>query len=465
MVTDHSAISDLTEIIQTYREQRLTGFVTISCPGNQWVAYCLLGRIVWIKSRVHTLRRWQRNLAVHSPGFFEQIAQPASLHYEHWNYTALAQRVKLGQFRYDQFSEIIESCVAEDFFDILQVGSAQRKAQPPHLSAVSTYKTQAKPASSLSFIMIHYERVWRKAQQEWQAWQQAGLAEFSPDWALAIAQPESLKAQTSPQTFQTLTTCIDGKSTLRDLAIQLKQPIIPLTKFILPYVANQALKLAEIPDILEDVHHGFRLEPFVDQPQTIKQSSSVSVINQNQTALRGSSFNKKTKNNTSKTAPKIIYIDDSPADSRLMCSIVESLGYEYINISDPIQALPMLIELKPKLIFLDLVMPIANGYEICSQIRRVSMFKGIPVIIVTSNDGIADRVRAKIVGASGFMGKPIRRKKVEKVIQKHLRHLEMSDSPTRRQGQRAIPIPSHNAPNNTPNNAPKSAKRDSWQPL
>ncbi|MGB3297289.1 MAG: hypothetical protein WBA76_03390, partial [Phormidesmis sp.] len=119
MVTDQSAISDLAEIIQIYREQRLTGFVTISCPGNQWAAYCLLGRIVWIKSRVHTLRRWQRNLAIHSPGFFEQMTQPASLqsaslqsaslqsaslqsaslqsvslHYEHWNYTALAQRVK-----------------------------------------------------------------------------------------------------------------------------------------------------------------------------------------------------------------------------------------------------------------------------------------------------------------------------------------------------------------------------------
>ena len=55
----------------------------------------------------------------------------------------------------------------------------------------------------------------------------------------------------------------------------------------------------------------------------------------------------------------------------------------------------------------DLVMPIANGYEVCSQIRRISSLKEIPVIIVTSNDGIADRVRARLVGASGFLGKPI----------------------------------------------------------
>jgi len=127
------------------------------------------------------------------------------------------------------------------------------------------------------------------------------------------------------------------------------------------------------------------------------------------------------KNNSN--GPRIIYIDDSPADSRAMSDVVVSLGYQYTNIPDPLQALPMLLELKPKLIFLDLVMPIANGYEVCAQIRRISAFKEIPVIIVTSNDGIADRVRARLVGASGFLGKPIQHKKVEKVLNKHLSHV------------------------------------------
>ncbi|PZO58047.1 MAG: hypothetical protein DCF15_05990 [Phormidesmis priestleyi] len=135
---------------------------------------------------------------------------------------------------------------------------------------------------------------------------------------------------------------------------------------------------------------------------------------------------RKAKNN----APQIVYIDDSSADSRIMAEIIEGLGYQYTNVPDPLQALPMLIELKPKLIFLDLVMPIANGYEVCSQIRRISAFKDIPVVIVTSNDGIADRVRARIVGASGFLGKPIQHKKVSKVLKKHLRNLAPHSSTT-----------------------------------
>jgi chemotaxis family two-component system response regulator PixG len=103
-----------------------------------------------------------------------------------------------------------------------------------------------------------------------------------------------------------------------------------------------------------------------------------------------------------------------------MSQILTEAGYRFINIQDPVKALPILLEHKPSLIFLDLIMPVANGYEICAQIRRISVFKDTPVIIVTSNDGIVDRVRAKMVGASGFLAKPIDSEKVLKVLHRHL---------------------------------------------
>ncbi|MEM9976664.1 MAG: response regulator, partial [Cyanobacteria bacterium P01_D01_bin.2] len=117
----------------------------------------------------------------------------------------------------------------------------------------------------------------------------------------------------------------------------------------------------------------------------------------------------------------VVYVDDSPADSQAMATIVQKAGYSYANISDSLQALPKLLELKPQIIFLDLVMPMANGYELCAQIRRISAFKETPIIIVTNNDGIADRVRAKVVGASGFFGKPIKEQRVMKVLRRYLR--------------------------------------------
>lgn len=116
----------------------------------------------------------------------------------------------------------------------------------------------------------------------------------------------------------------------------------------------------------------------------------------------------------------VVYIDDSPADSRTMAGIIRGAGYDYDNISEPLDAIPTLLELRPKLIFLDLVMPFTNGYEVCAQIRRTSTFRKTPVIIVTNNDGIIDRVRARIVGASGFFSKPVKEQRVLKVLNKHL---------------------------------------------
>ena len=114
-----------------------------------------------------------------------------------------------------------------------------------------------------------------------------------------------------------------------------------------------------------------------------------------------------------------------------MSVVVEKLGCQYTSIPEPIHALPMLLEIKPDFIFLDLVMPIANGYEVCAQIRRISSFKSTPIVIVTSNDGIGDRVRARFVGASGFLGKPISQQKVSKVLKKFLRDAELSPTSTR----------------------------------
>lgn len=99
----------------------------------------------------------------------------------------------------------------------------------------------------------------------------------------------------------------------------------------------------------------------------VKQPSTASVVQPVKPAVLKSG---------NSSSPMVVYVDDSPADSRVMASIVEGLGYGYENIGEPLKALPLLLELRPKLIFLDLVMPFTNGYEMCSQIRRTSAFRG-----------------------------------------------------------------------------------------
>ena len=85
------------------------------------------------------------------------------------------------------------------------------------------------------------------------------------------------------------------------------------------------------------------------------------------------------------------------------------------------RAIAVLLSRKPDVIFLDLIMPNTNGYEICTQLRKLSFFKNTPIIIVTGNDGIIDRVRAKMAGSTDFISKPINQEIIVETVQKYLK--------------------------------------------
>ena len=118
--------------------------------------------------------------------------------------------------------------------------------------------------------------------------------------------------------------------------------------------------------------------------------------------------------------PLIACIDDNQQVSKIIESIITSEGMKFIGIQDPLQALPILIKNKPDLIFLDLIMPMVNGYQLCEQLRRISGFSQTPIIILTSSDGVFDQVRAKVFGATDFINKPIKKDRIFAILNKHL---------------------------------------------
>ena len=68
--------------------------------------------------------------------------------------------------------------------------------------------------------------------------------------------------------------------------------------------------------------------------------------------------------------PLIACIDDSPQVCKILEQIITQQGYRCVSINESLQAVPSLIKAVPDFIFLDIGMPIANGYEICSQLRK-----------------------------------------------------------------------------------------------
>ena len=103
---------------------------------------------------------------------------------------------------------------------------------------------------------------------------------------------------------------------------------------------------------------------------------------------------------------KIACIDDSLT---VLNSIKEFLNQDNIfvyPINNAPKAMMLMNRIKPDLIFMDISMPLIDGYQLCSLLRKNAIFKNIPIIMLTSNTGIINRAKAKMSGATDYMNKP-----------------------------------------------------------
>jgi twitching motility two-component system response regulator PilG len=116
-------------------------------------------------------------------------------------------------------------------------------------------------------------------------------------------------------------------------------------------------------------------------------------------------------------------IDDSKTIRRSAESLLEKEGYEVITATDGFEALSKIVEYRPEIIFIDIMMPRLDGYQACALIKNNEKYRNIPVIMLTSKDGLFDRARGKVVGADGYVTKPFTREDLLAAIQNNSQNL------------------------------------------
>ncbi|MGK7926951.1 MAG: PleD family two-component system response regulator [Spirulina sp.] len=378
----------------SYGERKFTGKLELQLTAREkWELYLNLGRLIWATGGFHAVRRWRRQLwrccrEINA----DRIALRNTDALECWDYQVLVVLLQRKLSNTEPIVATMLGMMTEVLFDIIQfielvdfkIKSIQNQAKPkPHYSLIAHPGVRPSDRGLLPQTDWLLESAMMQIDLVWQQWVNAGLKGYSPNFAPIIHQPEQLQQIIPKTTYNNLVTLCNGQRTLRDIAALCQQDVLKLSTSLAPYIRQQGIKLVKVSDL---PHPNFKAVDTIVRPRQ----------------------------------PLIACIEDDRQTRQILKGILTKAGYRFLAIAKEVETLPMLLQHEPDLIFLDLVMPIANSYELCAQIRGIERFQETPIVIVTEKDGISDFVRAKMVGVTNFLTKPIDATKILNLIRLHL---------------------------------------------
>ncbi|MHC5594861.1 MAG: response regulator [Nostoc sp.] len=299
---------------------------------------------------------------------------------------------------------------------------------------------------------LDVEKILEHCQVRLQNWQDFVPQISSPYQRPYLLIKSKLDNQDLPKLQPDLTTWMKGFS-LCHLAAILNQDAIQLASNLYPYILKGEIILHEadppydkLPKIFEDpslfsklllelVDTKEKLSTSVNSYPDISEENIAPVQRLPQISTPSKeSFQEPTISNninlasqkvtaatvTAQKVHKIVSVDDSPTILKEISHFLENENFSVVTINDPVKAVLSIIRHKPDLILLDLNMLGIDGYELCRIIRNNSLFQKTPIIFVTGSKGIVDKVKAKLVGASGYLTKPFTRTELLKIVFMHL---------------------------------------------
>jgi two-component system, chemotaxis family, response regulator PixG len=383
MVAEYITLDQLATQLSEIKHQHFSGRILLKGSlGQEWCLYAYLGRILYATGGSHPIRRWVRNSTIAGVDISNaedlqtridaltdvSALTPAELS-SCWEYYLLVNWAKQGRIDRNGLIKHVQTTIVEVLFDIIQAENV-------------SYEQVPEDRLSPQLTLIDIDRALGLAMQQQQQWQDLDLTGISPDRAIEIVAESEFQRIVSAASYQALRFVLNGKHSIREIAAKARKSPVTIGQSFRSHLKSGTLGLVDLPDFLSPVGQG-------KYPHGVK-------------------------------APLILCIDDSPFVCDRLEQIFEQEGYQFISVMDSLKAIPIVIAKKPDLIFLDLVMPNANGYEICSRLRKIGTFQNTPIVILTGNDGVIDRVRAKVVGATDFLTKPVQSELVLDIAQKYL---------------------------------------------
>ena len=126
---------------------------------------------------------------------------------------------------------------------------------------------------------------------------------------------------------------------------------------------------------------------------------------------------------TNSSGLKVLVIDDSNTIRRSAEIFLKQGGHEVLLAEDGFDALAKVNDYQPDLIFCDILMPRLDGYQTCAIIKRNRRYADLPVIMLSSKDGLFDKARGRMVGSQDYLTKPFTKDQLLEAVRLHLKEV------------------------------------------
>jgi chemotaxis family two-component system response regulator PixG len=360
----------LTQVLSDLKQSQRTGILTGQSGHTRWRVYVYLGRILYAEGGIHPVRQWLGELHPYLVNLEERLAEirveSLQLAFPGCERSRTYQLLLLfemqGILTADQTKQVIHNLVAKVLFEM---------AETPELKFRFKEGDFLEPRLSL----ISMNEVTHDAYDRCQQWSQCQLpvtALHKVPWLYDLNALHALAPEDVAIKWQKL---LQKPRTLQELAHLMNCSPVELAQRLTPLLRRGIVTLDPVAD---------KVLRLVGEAQQQPDSQGLQA-----------------------QAPLIACIDDSEVICERMREVVTAAGYRFEGIQDPRDVVNRLQSHPPALIFLDLVMPHSNGYDICARLRRIPILRQIPIVILSSHDGILERMRAKLVGSTYFLSKPV----------------------------------------------------------
>lgn len=117
---------------------------------------------------------------------------------------------------------------------------------------------------------------------------------------------------------------------------------------------------------------------------------------------------------------KVMIVDDSNTIRRSAELFLKQAGYTVVLVENGFEALTSVFDARPDIIFVDIMMPRLDGYQTCQLIKKNEEFKDLPIVMLSSKDGLFDKARGRIVGSNEYLTKPFSKDGLLDAVKKHV---------------------------------------------